>query len=336
MLYLEQTKLVDVYRGGRVESSHFGHIAVVDSNGKLLASIGDPYRRTYARSAVKPIQVIPVIETGAAEHYNLSEADISLCCASHSGEEQHTERALGILKKAGLLEEALQCGTHIPKCQDAYKKLIVENRELSPRYNNCSGKHSGMLITAKHMNESLEDYYLPNHPVQQRIIQAMSDVAEYPKEDIGIGIDGCGVPVFELPLERFAYAFARLAKPETLGAERGKVVERITTAMTTHPEMVGGTDRFCTDFMKAGKGRFFGKAGAESVYCIGDRETGIGIALKIEDGNDRAMYPVALEVLKQLGLFSAAQLEEVKQHYRPSLRNARKEEIGKLIASFKF
>jgi L-asparaginase II len=331
---LTHSKLVDVYRGGRVESSHFGHIAVVDSEGRLLYSVGDPYRDTYARSAVKPLQVIPVIETGAADRYNFSGADLSLFCGSHSGEKQHTSRVLSILERAGLTEEALQCGTHIPFNQEAYKVLIQEGKELTTQYNNCSGKHSGMLVTATHMNETVQDYYLPDHPVQQRIIQAVSDLSEYPKEKIGIGIDGCGVPVFSMPLERLAYTFARMAQSETLGEQRAKVVEKITTAMTSHPEMVGGTGRFCTDFMKATKGRLFGKAGAESVYCIGDKETGIGIAIKVEDGNDRAMYPVALEVLKQLNLITEGQLDELRNHYRPMLKNARQEDVGQLQASF--
>ena len=328
------TKLVDVYRGGKIESSHYGHIAVVDSTNKLLASVGNPQRRTYARSAVKPIQAIPVIETGAADHFKLSMSDLALCCASHNGEDQHTESVLAILEKAGLKEEVLQCGTHIPKSQEAYKKMINEARELSERYNNCSGKHSGMLITAQHMKESLEDYYSPNHPVQQRIIQVMSDVAEYPKENIDIGIDGCGVPVFELPLERFAFAFAKMATPGLFEEARANVVERITTAMTTHPEMVAGTDRFCTDFMRIGGGRFIGKSGAEGVYCIGDKKTGVGIAIKIEDGNGRAAYPAAVEVLKQLGLLTASDIEKLVQHYKPSIRNARNEEVGEMVASF--
>jgi L-asparaginase II len=331
---LAYSKLVDVYRGGRVESSHFGHIAVVDSDGRLLYSVGDPYRNTYARSAAKPIQVIPIIETGAADSFNLSDADLSLLCGSHSGEKQHTSRVLSILERAGLTEDALKCGTHIPFNQEAYKELIQDGKELTAQYNNCSGKHSGMLVTAKHMNESLQDYYLPDHPVQQRIIQAMSDLSQYPTEKIGIGIDGCGVPVISLPLERLAYTFARMAQPVTLGEQRAKVVEQITTAMTNHPEMVGGTGRFCTDFMKATKGRLFGKAGAESVYSIGDKETGIGIAIKVEDGNDRAMYPVALEVLKQLEMISKEQLDAIMDHYRPPIKNARKEEVGRLQASF--
>lgn len=327
-------KLVEVHRGGRMESSHTGHIAVVNAEGKLLYSVGDPMRITFARSSVKPIQAIQVVETGAADRYHLSDADLSLCCASHSGEAQHTDRVLAILSRAGISEQALQCGTHIPHSQETYKQLIASGKDLTPLYNNCSGKHTGMLITAKHMGESLEDYYRLEHPVQQRNLQAMSEVADYPKEKIGIGVDGCGVPVFALPLERLAYAFARMSQPETLGPNRAKVVDRIINAMMKHPEMVGGTGRFCTDFMRAARGRMFGKAGAEAVYCIGDKVTGIGIAIKIEDGGARAMYPVALEVLRQLGFITEEQLDEVSHHYRPKLKNARQEEIGEIIPFF--
>ncbi|WP_026074197.1 asparaginase [Brevibacillus massiliensis] len=327
-------KLVDVCRGGRVESSHYGHIAVVASDGKLLFSLGDPYRKTYARSSVKPLQAIPVVETGAADRYELSDADLSLCCASHSGEAQHTERVLAILGRAGIGEDALQCGTHIPHSQDAYQKLIAAGKKLTPLYSNCSGKHTGMLITAKHMGESLEDYYKPDHPVQQRILQVIAEMADYPIEQIEMGTDGCGVPVHALPLERLAYAFARMAHPDDLGEKRANTANRITAAMMKHPEMVGGTGRFCTDFMKAARGRLFGKAGAESVYLIGDRQTGVGIAIKVEDGNGRAAYPTALETLRQLGLLDKSQLDELAHHYRPIVKNARQENVGELVPSF--
>jgi L-asparaginase II len=328
------SKLVDVYRGGRIESSHHGHIAVVSSDGKLLYSLGDPYRVTFARSSLKPIQAIPVVETGAADRYEFTEADLSLCCASHSGEAQHTDRVKAILGRAGMDQLSLQCGTHIPHAQEVYKKLIEEGKDLTPLYNNCSGKHSGMLVTAKHMGESLEDYYKPKHPVQQRIVNAISEMTEYPVKMIEMGTDGCGVPVHALPLERLAYAFARMAHPDSLGAERAGVANRITAAMMKFPEMVAGTDRFCTDFMKAAGGRLFGKGGAEAVYLIGDKETGIGIAVKIEDGAGRAAYPAALEAIRQLGLMNEEQLLQVKQHYQPVLKNARQEHVGELVPSF--
>lgn len=327
-------KLVDVYRGKKIESSHFGHVAVVDSAGTLLYAAGDPYRETYARSAVKPLQAMPIVETGAADRYGLSEQDLSLCCASHSGEAQHTDRVLAMLKRTGIEEAFLQCGTHIPHSQETYKQLMAAGKELTPLYNNCSGKHIGMLVTAKHNSESLEDYYLPDHPVQQRIMKVISEVTEYPIEKIKIGIDGCGVPVHALPLERLAYGFARMTRPNTFSDSRTEAVNRITTAMMKYPEMVGGTARFCTDFMKAAAGRMFGKAGAEAVYLIGDKETGVGIAIKVEDGNSRAVYPTALEVLRQLDLLDQEQLNHLRQYHQPVLKNARQEDIGQLVPSF--
>ncbi|MBC8499639.1 MAG: asparaginase [Candidatus Atribacteria bacterium] len=328
------SKLAGVYRGGRLESSHSGHIAVVNSDGKLLYFAGDPYRLTYARSSVKPIQAIPVVETGAADKFGLTDIDLAVICSSHNGELQHTDRVLSILNKAKIGVEALQCGTHIPLAMDVYEKLIREGKEPTPLYNNCSGKHAGMLLTAKHMGETLEDYYKPEHPVQQRILKVISVIAEYQIDKIGIGKDGCGAPVHAMPLERLAYSFARLADPKTLGNERAMVIKKITTAMTDYPEMVGGTGRFCTDFMKVAKGRLFGKLGAESVYLIGDKKLGIGIAIKIEDGSYRALYPTALEILRQLNILTREQLEQLMPHYMPKLKNARGEEVGEIIPSF--
>ncbi|WP_248482360.1 asparaginase [Tepidibacter aestuarii] len=328
------TKLVDVYRGRKVESSHFGHVVVVNSNGKLLYSAGDPNRITYARSSIKPIQVIPVIETGTANKYRLSNDELALMCASHSGEPQHTNKVLEILDRNGMEENMLKCGTHIPRGKNVYENLIVKGKKLTPVYSNCSGKHTGMLLTAKHMGETIENYYEINHPVQQRILNVISQMTSCRIEDIEIGIDGCGVPVHSLPLYNLAYAFARLACPENFGLKRAKACKRITTAMTEYPEMVGGTGRFCTDFMKATNGRFVGKAGAEAVYAIGDKDTGIGIAIKIEDGNFRAVYPTAVEVLKQLNMIKKEELEKLKDHYTPKIYNNRKEEVGKIITSF--
>ncbi|KAB2336621.1 asparaginase [Cytobacillus depressus] len=332
---MESIKLIDVHRGKQIESTHQGHVAVVNANGELLYYAGNPYKKVYARSSMKPIQTISVVETGAADHYAFSDADLSLCTASHNGESMHTDRALAMLKKASLADSALQCGCHPPRWEETYKNLILEGKEVTPLYNNCSGKHTGMLATAKHMNEPIETYYLLEHPVQQRILSVVSEMCEYPKEEIEIGIDGCGVPVHGLPLHKIALGYANMVNPEKLSKTRQDAVNRITNAMTAAPEMVGGTDRFCSDFMKVGKGRFIGKAGAEGVYCIGDKETGLGIAIKVEDGNGRGINPVAVEVLNQLGLLDASQVEELMNYYKPKLFNCRKEVIGQLIPNFK-
>ncbi|MFL6556259.1 MAG: asparaginase [Bacillus sp. (in: firmicutes)] len=332
---MNSTSLVNVFRGNLIESSHRGHVAVVDKKGQLLYYAGNPDEIVFARSSMKPIQTIPVVETGAAGHYELSDADLSLCCASHNGENMHTNRVLTILDRAGMEETCLKCGTHPPRWQDKYEELIRNGKEITPQYNNCSGKHTGMLVTAKHMNEPINNYYELDHPVQQRILSAVSEMTEYPKEKIEIGIDGCGVPVHGVPLVNLALGFAKLAMPDNLPEKRRLAIKKITQAMVNAPEMVAGTERFCSDFMRVGKGRFVGKVGAEGVYCIGDLVTGLGIAIKIEDGNSRAVYPAAMEVLKELQLFTDQQIDELKDHYRPKLRNARSEVVGELVANFK-
>ena len=320
--------------GELIESSHLVHMAVVDSGGNLLHHTENTVGKVYARSSMKPLQAIPIVETGTADYYNFSNADLSLCTASHNGEDMHTDRVLSILKRVGLEDNMLKCGTHIPRWQDTYKNLIINNKEVTPLYNNCSGKHTGMLATAKFMGEPIEKYYSRDHPVQQRIIQVISEMCDYPKENIEIGIDGCGVPVPALPLEHLAYGFARMADPKSLSEERQGTVRRITKAMTEAPEMVGGTNRFCTDFMSVGGGRFFGKAGAEGVYCIGDSQTGLGIAAKVEDGNGRAVYPAIMEALAQLELLTNEQIEKLKEYHHPKLRNSRNEVIGELVPIF--
>jgi L-asparaginase II len=328
-------KLVEIYRGNLVESSHYGHIAVVDSEGNLLYFYGDPYRVTYARSSIKPIQAIPVVETNAVDEFHIEDREISLMCSSHNSEEFHAQCTREILKKANIGLDKLQCGTHIPLSINAYKDLILSGRDLTSEYSNCSGKHCGMLITAKHMNEDIDTYLDINHPVQQRIVEVLSNICDYNKDNIIIGIDGCGAPVHALPLERLAYGFARLSKPELLGEVRKVAIQRITNSMTTYPEMVAGTKRFCTDFMKVCGDKMFGKVGAEGVYLVGIKEKGIGIAIKIEDGDMSIIYCVVLEVLKQLKMIPHEELEKLINYYNPKILNARKEEVGEVIPSFK-
>lgn len=327
-------KIVDVTRGPIVESSHYGHIAVVDLQGNILYSVGDPHRVTYARSSSKPLQAIPVVESGAAEHYNFTPADIALCCASHSGEIQHTERVSSILSRISLPVEALQCGTHIPHDQEGYKKLIREGGELTPLHSNCSGKHSGMLTLATHIQADPANYRDINSPVQVAMRAAVADMAGMQPEEIVIGTDGCGVPVFGLPLDRLALAFAKLSDPSGLPEKRRQTVETITSAMIAHPEMVAGTNRFCTELMGALKGRVIGKAGAEGVYAAGIMGKGIGVAVKVEDGNIRAAYPAVVAVLEQMGFLTEADLQALQHHRIPAVKNMRQDTVGELRVAF--
>lgn len=329
------SKPIHVYRGEYLESTHDLHIAIVNNEGKLLFSYGNPVRLTFPRSSMKPFQAIPLIETGAADRFHYSPAELSLTCASHSGEPFHREAVLHILEKIGLSEKALQCGTHIPRDLESYKQLIREGKELTPVFSNCSGKHSGMLATAVHMKENVSTYREIQHPLQQRILDVIEEICGIEKGQIQLSVDGCGVPVHQLPLSHAALGFARLAKPiSNLVPKRAATIERIRNAMIQHPEMVGGTNRFDTDLMKIFDGKVVAKAGAEAVQCIGLVEEGIGIAIKVEDGGHRASSVAAMEVLKQLGIGDEQEFEALKDYVIAPVLNARNDTIGFIKADF--
>lgn len=326
---------VQVTRGSYVESNHVIHAAVVDRSGRLLHAVGDPQRLTFPRSSMKPFQAVPLIESGAADAYGYGDAEISLSCASHSGEPIHRHTVLDVLSRAELSEEYLQCGTHIPRDSESYRELIREGRELTPVFSNCSGKHSGMLLTARHLGEDLGTYRETDHPHQQRILSVIADICGVPAEEIGIGVDGCGVPVHRLPLSAAALGFARLAKPEgTVAALRAEALNRIRRGMTNRPEMVAGRHRFDTDLMTVFGGNLVSKVGAEGVQCIGVADLGIGIAVKVEDGSERATFVAAMDVLKQLGIGTPEQFAQLDEYVHAPVLNARKERIGEIKPNF--
>ncbi|WP_207733601.1 asparaginase [Romboutsia sp. 1001285H_161024_C4] len=325
---------VNTYRGSLVECSHNVHIAVVDSNNKLLKYYSNPEKIIYARSSVKPIQVIQVLESGACENYNISDKEIALMCSSHSSEDYHVEGINSILKKSNLSEDNLKCGTKVPFNLDVYKNLIRSGKDITKKHHSCSGKHCGMLISAKANKENLDDYLELKHPVQQRILNNMSKICGCDKKDILIGIDGCGAPTHALKLKNLAYGFAQMANPTNIYV-KSEYINRITKAMISYPEMVGGSDRFCTELMKACKGRIFGKMGSEGVYLLGDKKNGIGIAVKTEDGSDISTNCAVVETLDQLGLISKEEKEKLSKFHNPKLKNARGKIIGETKSEFK-
>lgn len=332
-----EQKPIQVYRGNYIESSHEVHIAVVNIEGELIAYYGDPNRLTFARSSMKPFQAIPAVKSGAMEKFSLTERELSLFCASHIGEPYHRKTVLKILEKIGLTEEHLQCGTHIPRHMESYQELLRRGEELTPVYSNCSGKHSGMLAGVVMKQLDVNTYREIEHPYQQLILQVIEFISEYDRENIGISVDGCGVPVHRMPLYHIALLYSRLAKPEqwkTESEETKKALKKIRDAMTTYPEMVAGTKQFDTDLMKAFTKRIVAKGGAEGVHCFGDRKRGIGVAIKVGDGNARGASVASVEVLKQLGIGTEEIFSQLKRyHYAPVL-NAREEEIGKIVPNF--
>ncbi|MCR4426837.1 MAG: asparaginase [Firmicutes bacterium] len=326
--------LVSVIRGDLVESVHRGDVAVVDAAGALLYSVGDPDYVTYWRSSAKPIQVLPIIASGAADRFGLTPRELAVMAASHGGEDFHIEAVASVLSKIGLSERDLKCGRHAPVNRAQAIRLIRERREATEIYNNCSGKHAGMLALAVHSGYSIEDYFKVDHPVQREMVRTVSEVCEMPEGQIALGIDGCGVTVFGMPIVAMARAYARLADPAFLPASLQSPAARVTQAMMSYPEMVAGTGEFTTRLIQTARGALFAKNGAEGVYCIGVPGRGMGIAVKIEDGNARAYRPVVMEILRQLGIGPWDAFEASGLLPACSISNARRETVGRMEACF--
>lgn len=329
--------LLHVTRGALAESMHRGHIAVVDFQGKVHYSSGDPQAVIFARSSMKPIQALPVLESGAADAFGFTEQEIALLCASHSGEELHTATAAGMLHKLKLGPQHLLCGPHAPFDQSAAAKLAACGQKPTELHNNCSGKHTGMLALALRLGADISGYTAPGHPVQLLMRATVSAVAGYPEADIIIGTDGCGVPVFGLPLQHLAAAYAVLGQLAQTGdsALRNRAAARIIAALRAHPFMLAGTGRYDSKLIEVTKGRIIGKMGAEGVFALTVPELGMGLALKVEDGAQRGLYPVATEALAQLGWLTPAEIGELEDFHRPAVRNWRGDPVGRLLPVFR-
>ena len=305
--------LVNVTRGPIVESLHRGDIAVVNYEGELLFYKGDPYKLTYTRSAIKPVQALNVFLSGAVEKFNFNDEEIAIMCASHYGEDFHRKTVENMLDKMGLKIDNLLCGATYSISTNYKAEQIANHVKLNPTNTDCSGKHAGMLAASICKGYSLEGYNLPEHPVQMDIKKVISDMCEVDEESIIIGIDGCTVPVHAMPLFNAALGIAKLVKPDNLDSNIKAACERIFTAMNNAPEMVSGTDGFCTELIKNTHGKLIGKLGAEGLYCIGIKDMGIGIAIKIEDGNySRAISPAAMRCLEDLEVLDKEELEALK------------------------
>lgn len=327
--------LVNVTRGPLIECCHRGDAVVVNKKGKVLAYIGDPYKVTYIRSAGKPLQALNVILSGAAKNFNFSDAEISIMCASHFGEAFHRATVENIMDKIGLGIDSLLCGSTL-SIKHAYAlELIAEHFKLNPTNTDCSGKHAGMLATCVHKGYSLNNYNDINHRIQKDILQVVSNMCGISEDKIYIGIDGCTVPVYGMPLYNMALGFAKLSNPDELSIEYKSACNQIFNAMNNHPEMVAGTDGFCTELIKNTNGKLIGKLGAEGVYCIGAKGKDIGIAIKIEDGNySRALWPAVIRCLQDLNVLDDGELKALEKFKEIPIKNNIKDVVGKVYPIF--
>jgi L-asparaginase II len=334
--------LVEVRRGAITESRHRGHIVAVRPDAQVVAHLGAPHNVTFLRSSAKPFQTIPLLVSGAADHFGFTDQEIALACASHNGEPVHTEMAASMLKKIGLEPDALKCGAHEPYSQKAAADLRAKGEVPNVLHNNCSGKHAGMLAVAKHLGAPIEEYDLPESPVQLAVVRVVAQFSGIAVEDLSVGIDGCGVPVFGITMKAMALAFARLVTPPAeFDSATRNACARIVKVMTAYPELIGGTtDRLDTEIMKATRGRVVSKVGAEGVYTAGilpcsEWPSGLGLALKIEDGNDhRARPTVVIEALRQLKVLRDESLDAVSRYAFFPVKNLRGDVVGEIRASF--
>ena len=298
------TLLAEVTRSGIVESRHYGSIAVVDKRGELIAGAGDVNRVTYMRSAAKPIQAIPVVESGAIDEFGISDDELAVICASHQGQDIHVSAVSSILAKIGVSERSLACGIHPPANATAARSLLRSGREPRALHNNCSGKHVGMLALTQHLGADVETYLDLESPVQTAIRSTLGETLDIEKPAVHVGTDGCGAPTFAVPLRNIALGFARFADPSELAVSRSNAMRIISSTMAANAEMVSGTGGMDTDVMSVGNGKVMMKGGAEGLKAIALLDRGIGIAARIEDGSDRAFAAIVGQILRDLGVFS--------------------------------
>jgi L-asparaginase II len=330
--------VAETTRGGITESLQHGIVVAVVAAGEVVAATGDPEHVVFFRSSAKPFQAIPVIESGAADAFGVTPAELALCCASHAGSPMHQQQVSAFLSKIGLLPSDLQCGCPLPADQPEAARVVLGEVPPSPLQCDCSGKHTGMLATIVHEGLTLHDYLDPGHPLQRRILGLMAEVMRVPQASIVLGTDGCSLPTFAAPMRAFATAYAALASPDEVPAAAGRkhaaALNRLRAAMAAHPENVSGEGSLVTDLMAITDGRVVAKTGAEGLLCLAIPERGLGIAIRMLDGTYRAHAVVAVSALQQLNILDAATRDAILERDSPELRNHNGRLVGDIRPVF--
>ncbi len=324
--------LVEVLRGGLVESRHRGAVAVNDAAGARVFAIGEVEAPVFPRSAIKALQALPLVESGAADRYGFGDEELALACSSHSGEPAHVAGVERMLAKIGLDVSALACGAHWPTNQAAAYAL-AKTGTPSALHNNCSGKHTGFLCLACAIGVDHSDYWRPEHPVQQSVRGVLEDLTGAVLGPDRCAMDGCSVPTWAIPLQNLAHAFAKFGTGFGLSRERAAAAARLRAACAQKPWFVAGTGRFCTEIMQLFGARVFVKTGAEGVFCGALPEQGLGIAVKCDDGAGRAAEVVMAAMIARFLPLGDTERAALSRFLRPSLRNWNGFEVGALRAT---
>ncbi len=326
--------LVVLTRSHQVESIHSGAICVSDYQNGLQFHLGDVKRKVYLRSSAKPFQAIALAASGALEKLGITDEELAIMCSSHSGEDFHRKAVNSILKKIDLNEDDLDCGICNPYNPETLARLTCKQEKPSQLFNCCSGKHAGMLALCKFHNYPIENYVKQGHPVQQLIHKTIASLLNTPPEEILIGQDGCGVPNFMISLQQASYLYALLASGEKGHQQYGLALSKIRSAMLNNPRMINGDGEFCTELINHSNRRVIGKVGGEGVYCLAIPERDLGASVKIADGNERAVYPVALHILRQLGITDKEMENQLVLWAFPPIKNHRGNILGYTLPIF--
>jgi len=321
---------VEVTRNDSVESRHYGAAVVCDFKGNIIESWGDTDQLVFPRSALKPLLAINLLESGAADHYALSDAELSLACSSHQGQKIHQDLVVSWLKSLGLSEDHLACGTVLPEHTETAHQILLSGQQGRRIYHNCSGKHCGMLATALHLGLPLCDYHLLEHPLQQMLMNILSDMADVDLKQFPIGIDGCGLPAPTMPLRTLGHATARFAKPVELSASRAQAIYRLHQAITNEPLYIAGHGTVVSALNELSKGTVLAKTGAEGIVTAALPAAGLGVAVKIADGSARARSVALLAILDRLGVIADDIKQQLQAHISPKIENSRGLEVGEI------
>lgn len=330
----KEALLVNEYRGGLLECAHYGHICIIDEQGRVAGRAGNPHATVFTRSSAKPIQALPGIRAGIKEAYGLTDEEIAIMTASHRAEENHVGTLESLLGKTGLTEERLVCAPSLPLDEAAKERLLRQGGAYRRIYHNCSGKHLGVLAYCKMKGYPLESYNHPDHPVQREILATLAGLAGISEAQISLGTDGCGFPVFALPLSALAAAYLKLACPDLIEdsatAEAAKVV---TGAMNRHPLLVAGTGRI--DSILLGDPNIVAKGGFKGVYAFALRRERVGVTFKIQDGSEEEWGMIALSVLEQLGYENEETLRKLREAFPSSILNDEGWQVGEAETAFR-
>lgn len=329
-LRMQNPILVETYRSSVMESFQRGVVCVVDKAGKILFSLGDTQQVCYPRSALKFLQVIPLLESGAAAHFGFTNEEIAIMCGSHNGEPEHQRVVRSILQKIGLTEDALNCGAQYPSDKKTNNELIRHNEKPQHIHNNCSGKHAGFLAYCVYHKLDTQSYLDPNNALHQEVMKVVGALSGYPASKMVTAYDGCSAPIFSMPVYHMAVMFQKLTDPEAQSPARSAAIKQLVAAVQQYPYMVAGSKRYCTEMMQICGERVIGKTGAEGVFCMSFLQEKLGAAIKIDDGKMHPQYVVAQTLIERSGIFPKEKLQPLHHYIEEPIKNFNGYETGVL------